>query len=163
MPQTSYPLDPVAALAGLVVERISQRGRYECSEDLPPGRLTAFNPATGQLRLPQSTTLARVIGGVPYQSSLPVGGYKAGEHMVAALRRGQIWLQYAGTAPAAETAVNVMHASDDTAGNAQHRGKVTASATATTAGAEISAIEGLVCVKVDTALGLALCELNLPA
>jgi hypothetical protein len=156
---TSYSEDPVAALAGLVVERISMRGRYENSEDLEAGRLAEFHPTDGKLRLPQGTTLTRLIGGVPYNSSLPPGGYTAGDYQVPVLRRGQMWVTYGGTAPAAETAVNVMHSSTI----ATDRGKVTASATSVVAGSEISAVEGLRCVKVDTGLGIALVEFNLPA
>jgi len=157
MPQNTYPLDPVAALAGMVVYRApgGQRGRYECSEDLPQGRIAEF--ASGALRLPQSAS-PNLHGAVPYNSSLPAGGYKAGAYMVPALRRGQIWLEYAGTAPSAEGPVNVMTSTTI----ATHRGKVTASSVSGTSGSEIVALAGAVCVKVDTSLGLALVELNLP-
>ncbi len=161
MPQETYPVDPVAALAGMVVNRESggARGRYECSEDLSPGRFAEYYPTDGKLRAPQGTTFTRPTGVVPYQSSLPPGGYVAGEHQVQVIRRGQVWCEYGGTAPAAETAVNVMHSSTI----ATDRGKVTASATSASAGVEISALEGAICVKVNTTLGLALIELNLPA
>ena len=75
-----------------------------------------------------------------------------------------MWVEYAGTAPAVEAKPNIMHASTNDGGNAQHRGKVTSSATSSSAGAEISAApDGIVVIKVDSDLGLALCEFNLPA
>lgn len=158
MPQSTYSLDPAAATAGQVVQRGAMRGRYECSEDLPAGRLAEYH-TDGKLRLPQGTTLTRPMGGVPYNPSIAPGGYTAGTEMVPVLRRGQMWVEYAGTTPSAETAVNVMHSST----TATNRGKVTASATSTSAGSEITAVAGLICVKVDTATGLALVEFNLPA
>jgi hypothetical protein len=158
MPQTTYPFDPVIAIPGMVVDRTpgGQRGRYECSEDLPAGRIAEYN--SGTLRLPQSAA-PKFLGAVPYNSSLPAGGYKAGEHMVPALRRGLIWLEYQGTAPSPEEPVNIMHSTE----TATHRGKVTGDAPSESTGAEITAIGGIVCVKVDTTLKLALCEINLPA
>lgn len=160
MPQTSYPLDPVVALAGMVTYRApgGQRGRYECSEDLPQGRIAEFDAATSKLRLPQSAA-PKLLGGVPFDSSLPAGGYLAGAHMVPALRRGQMWIEYAGTAPSPESAVNVMTSTTI----ATNRGKVTGSAVSGTSGSEIVALPGAVCVKVDTGLGIALIDLNLPA
>jgi hypothetical protein len=46
---------------------------------------------------------------------------------------------------------------------ATHRGKDTGDAANATAGTEIYAVPGTAVVKVDTALGLALVEFNLPA
>lgn len=159
MPQTSYGYDPKAAIAGQIVEKGRSRGRYENSEDLPAGRLAGYFSTDGKLRLPQGTTLEPIVGAVPYRADLPPGGYLAGQHKVLAMRTGQIWLEYAGTAPSPENSVNVMHSST----TATNRGKVTASATSATAGSEISAVEGLRCVKVDVANGLCLVEMNLPA
>lgn len=163
MPQTTYNFDPKAALAGQIVEKGRMRGRYECSEDLNPGELVELH-TDGKLRRLQGTTLGKIIGAVPYRADLPPGGYKAGEHMVAVLRTGQIWLKYSGTAPAVEAKPNVRHASTDGDSQAAFRGNVTATATDTDAGQEISAgPEGLHVVKVDTATSLALVELNFPA
>lgn len=162
MPQTSYSLDHSAAIAGQVVESRGKRGRYECSEDLNFGRLVELS--SGQLRQPQATTLGTIIGGIGYNASLPPGGYKSGEFQVPVQRRAQMWIEYTGTAPTAESKPNICHASSDVSSNAQHRGKVTGSATSAVAGAEVSAApEGIWVVKVDTALSLALVELNLPA
>ena len=167
MGQTSYTLYHSAATAGQVVERADgyrgTRGRYECSETLSFGRLVELH-SDGKLRPPQATTLGKVIGGIAYNPSLPPGGYKAGEDIVPAFRKGQMWLEYTGTAPAVEAKPNVCHASTDGASNAQHRGKLTGAAVDTDAGEEISAgPEGLVVIAVDAALSLALCEFNLPA
>jgi hypothetical protein len=155
---TSYSNDPSPAIAGMVVERVNMRGRYENSEELFPGRLTELH-SDGKLRLPQGTTLTKVVGAVPYISSYPTDGYEAGKNIVPQLRRGSMWVEYSGTAPAEEASVNVMHSSTI----ATHRGKVTASATSAVAGSEISAVEGLKCIRVDTTNSIALVEFNLPA
>lgn len=163
MPQTTYTIDHAAAIAGQVVNGETHRGRYENSELLNFGRVCELH-TDGLLRQPQATTLGKVIGGVPYNASLPPGGWTTGDYMPRILREGQMWIAYTGTAPATESKPNVCHASDDTAGNAQHRGKVTGSATSVVAGAEVSAFSlgGFIVIKVDTVLSLALCEFNLP-
>lgn len=166
MPQTSYTIDHAAAVAGQVVNGDLYRGRYEVSETLSFGRLCELH-TDGKLRAPQGTTLGKVIGGIPYNASLPpalVGGvYVNGwtsNDMPRVLRRGQMWVEYQGTAPAVEAKPNVMHSSTI----ATHRGKVTADATSAVAGSEITAApEGIHVIKVDTTLGLALVEFNLPA
>lgn len=167
MPQTEFSLYHKAAIAGQVVERADgyrgQRGRYESSETLNFGRLVELH-SDGKLRHPQGTSLGKVLGGVAYNPALPPGGYQAGEDIVPAFRKGQVWLEYTGTAPAVEAKPNVCHASTDEEGNAQHRGKITGSDTSSSAGEEISAgPDGIVVIKVDSDLGLALCEFNLPA
>lgn len=166
MPQTSYAQYHDAAIAGQVVEGIEsrgQRGRYECSENLNFGRLVELH-TDGKLREPQGTTTSmKIVGGVAYNPSLPPGGYLAGSFMVPAFRRGQMWVPYTGTTPTVEATFNIRHASDDSNSEAQHRGKVTATATSTTAGSEIQAAPaGMACIKVNTTLGLALIEFNLP-
>jgi hypothetical protein len=162
MPQTVYNLDMAQQIAGLIVERGTYNGRFSTSEAVPPGRFLEL--ASGSLRLPQGTTLTAPIGVTPYFSHLPAQTdgtnnlYRSGDNP-ALLRKGQIWVEYAGTAPSVGASVNIMHSST----TATNRGKVTASATSATAGSEISAVEGLKCMAVDTAGGLALVELNLPA
>lgn len=163
MPQTTYPFDPPRALAGSIVSRGGPsgfRGRYEANEDLAAGLICEYDAASGKLRLPQTAGASgKLLGGVPYTADMPNGGYKAAVSMVPVLRRGQMWCQYAGTAPSAETAVNVKSSSTI----ATDRGKVTADATSATAGSEVYALPGCVCIDVDTTLGLALIEFNLPA
>lgn len=161
--QQTYPNDNQASIAGMVVSKEVMRGRYECSEDLAPGRIAEYEPTAGKLRLPQTALLPRPIGGVPYNSSLPPGGYLSGAFQVPVLRVGTMWIEYTGTAPTPESPVNVCNATDDSLSNKQHRGKVTASATATTVGAEITAVQGLRAIKVDTVNLLCLVEFNLPA
>ncbi len=166
MPQTSYSIYHAASIAGQVQsqgDEGSKRGRYECSENLNFGRLVEKH-TDGKLREPQGTTTAMtIVGGVAYNESLPPGGYLAGQHMVPVFRKGQMWVEYTGTAPTPELTFNIRHASDDTNSEAQHRGKITLTATSATAGQEITAAPtGMVCVKVDTATSLALVEFNLP-
>lgn len=158
--QTVYSLDMPKALAGQVVDRQpgGMRGRYEASETLTAGRLVEYH-TDGKLRPPQGTTLTRCQGMVPFIATKPSSQYAADGSIIPTLRKGLAWCEYAGTAPSAETAVNVMHSSTI----ATNRGKVTASAVDATAGSEITAVEGVRCVEVDTTLGLALIEFNLPA
>ena len=158
--QTVYSLDMPKALAGQVVDRQpgGMRGRYEASETLTAGRIAEYH-TDGKLRHPQGTTFTRPQGAVPFIATKPSSQYAADGSIVPTLRKGLVWLEYGGTAPSAETAVNVMHSSTI----ATDRGKVTGSATSAVAGSEVTAIEGIRCVEVDTTLGLALCELNLPA
>lgn len=171
MPQSSYSLYHSAAIAGQVVDGMlprGSRGRYECSEQLNFGRLVELH-TDGTLRQPQTASASgKILGGVPYDVSLPptnvggtwVNGYAPGAYMVPVFRRGQMWVEYTGTAPVVGSKPNIMSSSTV----ATDRGKVTSTVTATTAGAEIYAgPEGIEVIKVDTATGLALVEFNLPA
>lgn len=160
MPQTSYDLDLARATAGQIVERYpgGMRGKYEASETLEVGRLCELH-SDGKLRAPQGTTLTKLVGAVPYIATKQTAPWGTSDGPVPVLKKGQMWVEYAGTAPSAEAAVNVMHSST----TAANRGKVTASSTSVSAGSEISAVEGLRCLDVDTSLGLALVEFNLPA
>jgi hypothetical protein len=162
MPQNSYSNYHATAIAGQVVEGLvprGQRGRYECSEDLNFGRVVELH-TDGTLRQPQTAAAAgKLLGGVAYNAALPSGGYTNGSHMVPVFRKGQMWLEYTGTAPVVEKPVNVMSSSTI----ATHRGKVTSDAASAGAGVEIYAMPGVVCIEVDATLGLALCEFNLPA
>lgn len=170
MPQSSYSLYHAAAIAGQVVDGVLQRGvrgRYECSEDLNFGRILELH-TDGLLRQPQTAgAVGKLMGGLPYNPSLPpsnvagtyVNGYANGQHMVPVFRKGQMWIEYTGTAPVVEKPVNVMSSSTI----ATHRGKVTSDAPSASAGVEIYAMPGTACVKVDATLLLALVEFNLPA
>jgi hypothetical protein len=170
MPQTTYSNYHAAAIAGQVVDGMvprGQRGRYECSEDLNFGRVLELH-TDGTLRQPQTAGAAgKLMGGLPYNPSLPpsnvagsyVNGYANGQHMVPVLRKGQMWIEYTGTAPAVETQAKVMSSSTIPT----HRGKVTGDATSAGAGVEIYAMPGTVVVKIDATLSLALVEFNLPA
>lgn len=159
MPQTSYNLDLDRAMAGQVVARYpgGMRGLHTASEDLPVGRFAEYSG--GALRLPQATTLGSVVGATPYIATKQSAPWTASDGPAPMLRKGQIWVEYAGTAPTVESAVNIMHSST----TATNRGKVTGSATSAVAGSEISALEGVKCLDVDTTLGLALVECNFPA
>jgi hypothetical protein len=162
MPQTTYSLDMAAHIAGQVSENGRINGRFYSSEALPPGRILELD--AGALRVPAATTLGAVIGASFYQPHLVPQSdgsnnlYRSGDS-VPCMRTGEVWVEYSGTAPTVGASVNVMHSST----TATHRGKVTGSATSGSAGVEISAVEGLKCMAVDTTASLALVELNLPA
>lgn len=170
MGQTSYSNYHDAAIAGQVVdgyESRGQRGRYECSENLNFGRVLELH-TDGKLRHPQTASASgKLLGGCMYNSALPptlvsgsyVNGYAAGAHMVPVMRKGMMWIEYAGTAPGVETQAKVCSSSTV----ATDRGKVTGDAANATAGTEIYALEGAQVIKVDTGLNLALVEFNLPA
>jgi hypothetical protein len=166
MPQTSYSLDHAAAIAGQLVDRgdgSRMRGRYVASEALNFGRILELH-TDGKLRHPATAGAAgKLMGGCAYNASLPptaagVYGYQA-DDVVPVLRKGQMWVEYTGTAPTVEKKASVMSSSTV----ATHRGKVTGDAENATAGTEIYGLEGAHVVKVDTALSLALVEFNLPA
>jgi hypothetical protein len=163
MPQTSYPLDLVPAIVGQVVERGTMSGRYECSEDIPFGRVVELH-TDGKWRLPQGTTIGKVLAVAHYNPSYSSDGYKAGDQ-VAFLRSGKVWIANdGGGAPGPATGkMNVRHASTDANSEAQHRGKLTLTATSATAGSEISACNGTEFIKEDTAPTMALCHINFPA
>lgn len=170
MPQTTYSNYHAAAIAGQVVDGMESRGirgRYECSEDLNFGRVVELH-TDGILRQPQTATaVGKLLGGVPYNPSLPpsnvagtyVNGYANGQHMVPVFRKGQMWVEYTGTAPTVEAQAKIMSSSTV----ATHRGKVTGDAANATAGTEIYAMPGTVVIKIDATLSLALVEFNLPA
>jgi hypothetical protein len=163
MPQTSYSIDHAEAIAGQVVDapytNRGVRGRYETSEDLNFGRIVELH-TDGKLRHPQTAGAAgKLLGGVMYNSALPPGGYTLSNNfMVPVMRKGQMWIEYAGTAPGVETQAKVKSSSTV----ATDRGKVTGDAANATAGTEIYALEGAQVIKVNTTLGLALVEFNLP-
>lgn len=165
MGQTSYSLYHDAAIAGQVVEGYYEsrkvRGRYEPSEDLNFGRIVELH-TDGKLRHPQTAGAAgKLLGGVMYNHALPPGGYSLANDLgpVPLMRRGQMWVEYVGAAPAAETQVKVKSSSTV----ATDRGKITGDATSAVAGSEVYALEGAVVIKTDATLGLALVEFNLPA
>jgi hypothetical protein len=163
MPQTVYNLDMAEQTAGQIVERGRTNGRFTAAADLPPGRILDLD-GNGRLRLPAGTTLTTTVGASPYLAHLApqtdgTGNIHRANAYVPVLRGGQIWVEYSGTAPTVGNVVRVMHSST----TATHRGKVTASAASGTAGSEISNVEGLVCMAVDTAQSLCLVEINLPA
>lgn len=165
MGQTSYSLYHDAAIAGQVVDGYHAsrqvRGRYEPSEDLNFGRIVELH-TDGKLRHPQTASAAgKLLGGVMYNHALPPGGYSLANNLgeVPVMRKGQMWIEYTGTAPSVEGPVKVMSSSTV----ATHRGKVTGDAASASAGVEIYAMSGASIIKVDTGLSLALVEFNLPA
>ncbi len=146
MPQLNYNLDIAAACAGQVVEGEHYSGRYECSEDLPFGRVVALH-TDGKLRLPRHGD--KLAGVTPYRAAMPNGGYKSGD-VLAVLREGQIWVETAGTAPLV-TALQSPHVMASTT-TATDRGKLTSDATSASSGSEIDAMPAAAaCIKVAAA------------
>lgn len=158
MPQTTYPADMAPAIVGQIVTREKMSGRFACVEDIPFGRVVELT-ADGW-RLPQGTTLGKVLAVAPYNPSYPVGGYKAGDQ-VAFLRAGKCWVEQdgGGSPDASLGAMNVNHSST----TATNRGKLTASSTSTTTGSEISVCHGTEFVKEDSGATMALVEIEFVA
>lgn len=158
MPQTTYPQDLTPAIVGQIVTREKMSGRYSCSEDIPFGRVVELN--AGQWRLPQGTTLNKVLAIAPYNPSYPVGGYKAGDQ-IACLREGKIWVEQdgGGTPSADQGPINVNHSST----TATNRGKVTCNATSSTSGAEVDILKGSEVIKEDAGQTMVLLEVDFAA
>lgn len=176
--QTTYDLAPAVAVAGLLADSryADIDGGLVAGEDIPFGRVVEFNTADGKLYLPKATTLGKAIGialypvtGEPYTGTAGATnayGWKAGSR-VQVLRKGRVWAEANGSAPANTNmyaTANVVHASTDGSGNAQHRGKVTVAATSAGVGTEVSTLPaGFSLVPPPSAAptGLALVSVNL--
>lgn len=159
MPQSSYPLDNVAAVLGQVVHRGRMSGRFTCAEAIPFGRVVELN-SSGEWQLPQGSTLGKVLAVAPYNAAYPVGGYAAGDQ-VAFLRSGTVWVENdAGGSPTYTTGnMNVRHSTTI----ATHRGKVTLTATSASAGVEISVCPGTEFVQEDSTPTMALLNVEFSA
>lgn len=140
MSQLTYSRDRAKAVPGLVSKDAAYFiVSYAAAEAIPPGRLVVLN-SDGKVELPQDTSLAKPAGVSCFsptnqQTAIPAAGfsYAAGD-MVPVLRKGRIYADVQGGSPAALTPANMNHSST----TATHRGKFSASATANTAGSEIS-------------------------
>lgn len=177
--QNSYSQTPAYGVAGMLSHHSSAGSAIETGvaiEVVYPGRVVEISTTTGKCRNPQGTALPasgyKVFGIVLRDESREnnadgtVKGYAIGEPF-SVLRRGVVWAELSGGTPVLETAINVKHASDDTASNAQHRGKLSQSATSATAGAEISATAIIAKqhspgVAPSPASTIVLVEINLP-
>ncbi len=155
MPQTTYNLDPSAAVAGQVVDKGRLIGKYVAAEELPPGRFVVLN-SSNKWELPQGSSLGKVGGVTVYRSSKDPGPYAVGD-FVPVLRSGSIWCESTASAPADLASANVRHSSTI----ATHRGKVTDAATSATPGSEISD-PGPVLFYGTGPTGLVLVELAFP-
>lgn len=162
--QTTYSLDSAIGLPGQLAD-LNEKSveSFVAAEDLKPGMLVTLD--TGSAELPKDTILGKTLGIVLLHDVLPqtLAGevfYPAGT-VVPVLRKGKAFAQYSGGTQVQKGAANVKHASDDTLGNAQHRGKITGSATSTTAGAEVSATS-LVFDRNTGLSDLCVVEVNLP-
>lgn len=151
---TSYQDDLTPACLGQVVHRGRMSGRFACSEAIPFGRVVELH-TDGKWRLPQGTTLGKVLGVAPYNASYPVGGYVADDQFCV-LREGAVWIEQdgGGTPTEAVGNMNVRHSSTI----ATHRGKLTLTATDASAGTEISQCRGTEYVKEDS--GATMCLVN---
>lgn len=154
--QTSYGA-PAKAIAGQLDTKHGESDILSCvaGEDIPYGRVVEWDATNRVIVLPKSTTLGSIVGislyPVTNDSTILTGtlttnafGYKAGQ-VVPVLRRGRVNAEVTGTAGTELAAANVAHASTDGSSNLRNRGKLTASATSVTAGAEISATSSSTC------------------
>lgn len=157
MPQTSYSLDIDTAYAGQVVEIGRLAGKFEASEDIPPGRLCELH-TDGKLRLFRG---GKKVGFSIYRSAKDPGAYVSGD-MVPCLRSGLIWADFSGTAASAAVLAGISVKGAST--TATDRGKVTQLAPVGTSDAEV--YDGGPCKFYGTPTGnsgLALVEVDLPA
>lgn len=157
MPQTSYNLDHVAAVAGQAVETGRVCGKYQAAEEIPPGRVVVLN-SDGKLELPQDTSLGKVVGISMYRGAKDPGAWAIDDY-VPVMRAGTIWAEVSGGSPSDLASLNVHHSST----TATHRGKLSASATSASAGSEISDPGPVTCYQAsDVPSGLVLAELAFP-
>lgn len=159
--QSTYNTDPSVAFPGQLVERDEVVGRYQCSEDIPPGRFVELH-TDGKLRLPQNTgaDISKLVGCAIYRGAVEPNatGYKAGE-FVPVLRRGKIWAELVSGATVADlVAASVYHSST----LAANRGKVGSAAEASTAGSEIDSVAQIQFDGPSIANTCALVSINLP-
>jgi hypothetical protein len=155
MPQTTYNLDPVAALAGQAVDLHRKCGKYQAAEEIPPGRFVVLN-SDGKLELPQDTSLGKVVGVSLYRSAKEPGAWAVDDY-VPVLRSGTVWCESSASSIEDLASANVRHSSTIST----HRGKVTDAATSAGAGVEISD-PGPVLFYGSGPSGLALVELSFP-
>jgi hypothetical protein len=177
--QNSYAQTPAYGVAGMLSHHSGVGNAIETgvsAETVYPGRIVEISTTTGKCRPPQGTAFPasghKVFGLVLRDETREnnadgtVKGYAAGEPFPV-LRRGVAWAELSGGTPVLETVINVKHASDDTASNAEHRGKLSQSATSATAGAEITATALIAKqhspgVAPSPASGIVLVEINSP-
>ena len=159
--QSTYNTDPTIAVAGQVVERGEIVGRYQCSEDIPPGRFVELH-SDGKLRLPQGTgaDIGKLVGVAIYRGAIEPNatGYKAGEY-VPCLRRGKVWAELVSGATVADLAACSVYHSSTIATN---RGKVGSAAEAGGAGVEIDSVPNVQFDGSSIANTIALVSVNLP-
>lgn len=159
--QSTYNTDPTIAIAGQLVERGEVVGRYQCSEDIPPGRFVELH-TDGKLRLPQGVgaDIAKLVGCAIYRGAIEPNatGYKTGEY-VPVLRRGKIWAELVSGATVADlVSASIYHSSTI----ATNRGKVGSAAEAGGAGVEIDAVANVQFDGPSITNTIALVSLNLP-
>lgn len=159
--QSTYNTDPSIAVAGQAVHIDNMVGEFQCSEDIPPGRVVELH-TDGKLRLPQGTgaDIPKIAGVSIYRGALEPGAYKTGEY-VPLVRKGQVWVELvSGATVSPLSAANVYHSST----LAVNRGKVGSAAEAGGAGVEIDATGKTYFRRANLATSptLALVEVNLP-
>lgn len=177
--QNSYSQTPAYGVAGMLSHHSGVGNVIETgvgTEVIYPGRVVEVSTSTGKMRHPQGTAFPASgykFGGLVLRDETRENnvdgtskGYAVGEAFPV-LTRGVAWAELSGGTPVLETAINVKHASDDTASNAQHRGKLSQSATSATAGAEITATvvvakQPAPGVAPSPASGIVLVEINKP-
>lgn len=137
MPQTTYLLDQVAAVAGQIVAKETVVGKYAASEDIPPGRLVELH-TDGKLRLYRG---GRCVGVSCYKGAKEPGPWVADDY-VQVLREGVIWADFSGTS----SVVTEAYAFTDAKGRgnsvtATDRGKVTDAVASGTSDAEVYTLQ----------------------
>lgn len=136
MPQTSYSIDRSSALAGQVVSKGCVVGKYQASEDIPPGRLVELH-TDNTLRLYRGGKLA----GVSMYRDAKEPGPWATDDFVPVLREGEIWCDFDGTAASVSELADANVYGPDT--TATKRGKMTTASATSAADAQVFAPSGV--------------------
>lgn len=164
-PQLTYPTTNPAAVPGMLHDNdpdLHFEGRINTSAAVIPYGVGVEEDSAGngcQIAQDTNADTTQFRGVTVYDAADEPGGYNPGD-MVRILRKGRIAVTTVGAAVAQTdlgTAANLSHSST----TATDRGKFTKSATATTAGAEISDVGAKWRGPTGTA-NLAWIELNLP-
>lgn len=155
MPQTTYSLDHVEAVAGQCVSKERVVGQYAASEEIPPGRLVELH-TDNTLRLFRG---GKCVGVSMYRSAKEPGAWAIDDY-VPVLREGLIWADFDGTAASAADLADANVWGPDT--TATKRGKITQASATSASDAQIYAAGGVKFYGTPTGnTGLALVEVGL--
>ncbi len=155
--QTTYNIDNVAALPGMAVEVKGKVAKYQCSEEIPPGRMVELH-TDGKLRLYQG---GKRVGISMYRSAKEPGAWAIDDY-VPVLRQGQIYADFKGTAASVADLTDANVYGADT--TATDRGKITEASQTSASDAQIwdaGPVKFFGAASGNT--GYVLVELNFPA